>query len=450
MEDLKVLSEDPEPPGSGSSQTTVATLANEKTPTARRRIRPPRSMPSPAESLEALLPVDTFPSSPASLRRGPATTTDVTKSFRRRCYPLVGNADWNDWIWQLRNRITDFATLESMFELSDEERGVLKLDACGLPVAITPYYASLMSACDPGHPLRRTMIPTVHELKVRPEECEDPLGEDDTSPVPGLVHRYPDRVLFLATGTCAAYCRYCTRSRSVGCDQGIAPSKTRWQEAIDYIARTPRVRDVVVSGGDPLTMSDDSLEWLLSRLRAIPHLEIIRIGSKVPVVLPQRITPALVRMLKRYHPLWMSLHFTHPQELTPECGKACGLLADAGIPLGSQTVLLSQVNDNVGTMTELMRGLMRFRVRPYYIYQCDPVAGSGHFRTPVETGLEIIRGLRGFTSGYAVPSYVIDAPGGGGKIPLLPNYVESVDDKALHLRNYAGGIYHYPRTVSEG
>ncbi len=450
MEDLKVLSEDPEPPGScGIHQATVAPPPSRLVPAVARRTRSRLGAVVPtAEPFESLLPGESPFLPPPSVARDPLSTA-ATRAFRRRFFPLNTTAEWNDWRWQLSNRIDDLGTLSSMFELSAAERAALTAAGGSLPVAITPYYASLLAADDPQQPLRRTMIPVADELIVRPEEFTDPLGEDATSPVPGLIHRYPDRVLFLVTGACSAYCRYCTRSRTVGCDTAIAPNQARWEKALDYIRHTPQVRDVVVSGGDPLTLNDESLEWLLRELRGIGHVEIIRIGTKVPAVLPQRITPALVKMLKRYHPLWMSLHFTHPSELTPECGKACGLLADAGIPLGSQTVLLRGVNDSVDTMKSLMRGVMRFRVRPYYIYQCDPVAGSGHFRTTVEAGLEIIRGLRGFTSGYAVPHYVIDAPGGGGKIPLLPNYVEGVDDQAIHLRNYAGKLYHYPRTVSE-
>jgi lysine 2,3-aminomutase len=258
------------------------------------------------------------------------------------------------------------------------------------------------------------------------------------------VHRYPDRVLFLVTRFCSTNCRYCTRSRIVGSEHGQAGMKHCWQQAIDYIESTPRVRDVLVSGGDPLTLSDEKLEWLLSRLRKIPHVEMIRVGTKVPVVLPQRITPALARILKRYHPLWMSIHFTHPRELTLETAAACIRLADAGIPLGSQTVLLAGINDNVDTMKALVHGLLRIRVKPYYLYQCDPILGSAHFRTPVQKGLEIIAGLRGHTTGYAVPTYVIDAPGGGGKIPLLPDSVVGRKGEDLVLRNYQGRVFRYP------
>jgi KamA family protein/D-alanine--D-alanine ligase len=290
------------------------------------------------------------------------------------------------------------------------------------------------------------VVPTVHEFLKMPGEADDPLGEEDQSPVPGLVHRYPDRVLLLALDFCSTYCRYCTRSRIVG-HGAIHPSKARLEKAIDYIRSKPVIRDVLISGGDPLTLNDERLEWLLVRLRQIPHVEIIRIGTKIPAVLPQRITSKLARMLRKYHPLWMSVHFTHPAECTPQAYRACDQLADAGIPLGSQTVLLKDINDDVETQKELMHHLLRMRVRPYYLYQCDPISGSSHFRTPVEKGLNIIRGLRGFTSGYAVPTYVIDAPGGGGKIPLMPDYVMGHSQDSLLLRNYEGKMFQYPDTA---
>jgi len=279
-------------------------------------------------------------------------------------------------------------------------------------------------------------------------EDDDPLGEDHHSPVPGLVHRYPDRVLLLVLDFCSTYCRYCTRSRVVGHGE-ILPSEARLEKALDYIRQTPTVRDVLLSGGDPLALSDERLDWLLGQLRAIPHVEFVRLGTKMPAVLPQRITPELCRVLRKYHPLWMSLHFVHPEECTPESFRACGRLADAGIPLGSQTVLLKGVNDSVETMKELVHRLLLMRVRPYYLYQCDPISGSSHFRTPVAKGLEIIEGLRGHTTGYAVPNYVIDAPGGGGKIPLQPNYVAGRDGDFLLLRNYEGQVYRYPDPLAD-
>jgi lysine 2,3-aminomutase len=366
--------------------------------------------------------------------------------FRRTFFPTATEKDWNDWQWQIRNRIRHLDQLERMLSLSHPERSAVEMIQSKLPVGITPYFMSLLSKDDACDPLRRTVVPTTAEFTTGPGEADDPLGEDEQSPVPGLVHRYPDRVLLLVLDFCSTYCRYCTRSRVVG-HGAIYPSRSRLERAIDYIRSTPAVRDVLISGGDPLTLNDERLGWLLSRLREIPHVEIIRIGTKVPAVLPQRITPSLVRMLRRHHPVWMSLHFTHPAECTPEAYRACERLANAGIPLGSQTVLLKGINDSVETMKALCHHLLRMRVRPYYIYQCDPISGSGHFRTPVNTGLEIIRGLRGFTTGYAVPTYVIDAPGGGGKIPLMPNYVEGREGDDLLLRNYCDRSYRYPDVI---
>ena len=368
-----------------------------------------------------------------------------TAAFRARFYPNVSDDQWNDWRWQLRNRIKDLNTLEQLFTLSESEREAVRQHNGPLPVSITPYYASLIDPHNSRQPLRRTVVSVEEEYLFSPEEAVDPLGEDCHSPVPGLVHRYPDRALFLVTETCSVYCRYCTRSRMVGQKETtLRFNPEQWERALDYIAKNKQIRDVLLSGGDPLTLADNRLDWLLSRLRQIPHVEIVRIGSKVPVVLPQRITPALINVLKKYHPLFMSLHFTHPDELTPETAEACRRLADAGIPLGSQTVLLKGVNDNVSTTKKLMQGLLKIRVRPYYIYQCDPVLGSSHFRTSVKKGLDIIQGLRGHTSGYAVPSFVIDAPGGGGKIPLLPEYFQGWDGQDVILKNYEGKIFRYP------
>ncbi|MBN2031862.1 MAG: KamA family radical SAM protein [Deltaproteobacteria bacterium] len=365
-------------------------------------------------------------------------------AFRKRFFPESNLTEWNDWHWQLRHRIRDINSLSNLITLSEDERIAMTSMAGQLPLAITPYYASLLDRKDPLQPLRRCVIPVTGEYLHSAGEAADPLGEDHDSPVPGLVHRYPDRVLFLITDFCSTYCRYCTRSRMVGHGNGFAASMDRWEKALAYIASTPRVRDVLLSGGDPLTLPDESLQWLLTRLRRIKHVEFVRIGTKAPVVLPQRITPTLTRMLKKYHPLWMSIHFSHPEELTPEVSQACERLADAGIPLGSQTVLLAGINDRVETMKNLVHGLLKMRVKPYYLYQCDPILGSAHFRTPVQKGLEIIRGLRGHTTGYAVPTYVIDAPGGGGKIPLLPDYVVGRDGEDLLLTNYEGRTYRYP------
>lgn len=372
------------------------------------------------------------------------TVSQRSDAFRRRFYPQAGLRDWNDWRWQNRTRVRALADLDRMFRLTDDERQSIEMHKGALPVGITPYYASLVDPENPAQGLRRTVLPVMGEYLRSRGEADDPLGEDAHSPVPGLVHRYPDRVLLLVTNFCSVYCRYCTRARMVGSVGERSIRKHDLEKAIDYIAANPVIRDVLLSGGDPLSLDDERLEWILARLRAIPHVEFIRIGSKQPVVQPQRVTPALTRILKRYHPLWMSLHFTHPDELTPEVAEACARLADAGIPLGSQTVLLKGVNDDVATMKSLVQGLLRIRVRPYYLYQCDPISGSAHFRTPVEKGIEIIRGLRGHTTGYAVPTYVIDAPEGGGKIPVNPDYITGRDGDDLLLTNYANGSYRYP------
>ncbi len=365
--------------------------------------------------------------------------------FRRTFFPDASAREWNDWRWQLRHSIRGLEALERVLHLSEDERSALERSRNSLPNRITPYYASLLDRDDPTQPLRRTMVMVNQEFVRTPEEKIDPLSEDADSPVPGLVHRYPDRVLFLVTGTCPVYCRYCTRSRIVGNQDGEYEfSTTQWERAIDYIARTPVIRDVLLSGGDPLLLSDDRLEWVLSRLRQIPHVEFLRIGTKVPTVLPQRITPALVRMLRRYHPLWMSLHFIHPDELTPEVERACGRLADAGIPLGSQTPLLLGVNDSVDVCRRLFHGLLRCRVKPYYLYQADLVVGTSHFRTRVSKSLEIVEGLRGHTSGYAVPTFAIDVPGGGGKIPVLPTSQLPREGDDLLLRNYEGQVFRFP------
>ena len=369
--------------------------------------------------------------------------------FRKTYFPKCSQTEWDDWHWQLKNRITSLAQLAPMIHLSVEESEAINRYSRTLPLAVTPYYASLLEKDNPSQPIRRAVIPVTAEQQFFPGEASDPLGEDHDSPVPGLVHRYPDRALFLVTDFCSTYCRYCTRSRMVGQRSGTVFHKIRLERALAYIQEHREIRDVLLSGGDPLTLSDAKLEWLLTRLKQIPHVEFVRIGTKAPVVLPQRITPALTKMLKRYHPLWISIHFTHPDELTPETVQACERLADAGIPLGSQTVLLKGINDDVDTMKRLMQGLLKTRVRPYYLYQCDPILGSGHFRTTVEKGLEIIRGLRGYTTGYAVPNYVIDAPGGGGKIPLLPEYFMGRDGNDLVLKNYQGQLYRYPDPVDQ-
>jgi len=368
-----------------------------------------------------------------------------TRAFYRRFFPDTSSAEWNDWRWQMRARIRSLAELSRIFALSADERDAVERHTGALPVGITPYYASLMGLADPAEPLRRTHVMTGGEYLRGVGEADDPLGEDHDSPVPGIVHRYPDRVLFLTTGTCSTYCRYCTRARAVGNPGGeYQLSVKQWEKALAYLEIHTEVRDVLLSGGDPLTLGDDRLDWLLTRLRALKHIEFLRIGTKMPVVLPQRITKDFAKMLKKHHPLFMSLHVTHPKELTAEMMEATARLADAGIPLGSQTVILKGVNDDPAVMVPLMQGLLRYRVKPYYLYMCDPIRGSAHFRTNVEKGLEIISALRGHTTGYATPIFSIDAPGGGGKIQLAPDPVVGRDGDDLLLRNFEGKIYRYP------
>lgn len=353
----------------------------------------------------------------------------------------VPPSQWNDWRWQLAHRLNTVGDFDRVLDLTPDE--IVGLSAQRrFRVEVTPYFASLMDGNDPGCPIRRQVIPTASEIAPNAAGMVDSLAEDAHSPVPGLVHRYPDRVLMLVTNQCASYCRYCTRSRIVGTSRGQYSSAS-YERQLAYIAATPQVRDVLLSGGDPLMLSHQVLQGLLGRLRAIPHVEIVRIGTRVPVFVPQRITDELVEMLRRYHPLWMNIHFNHPKEITPEVDTALSRLADAGIPLGSQTVLMAGVNDCPSIMLELVRKLVKSRVRPYYIYQCDLVQGAGHFRTPVAKGIEIIEALRGHTSGLAVPTFVIDAPRGGGKVPILPNYLLSMSDSQVVVRNYEGFITTY-------
>ena len=362
---------------------------------------------------------------------------DARIQFRTQHFPECSEEQWNDWRWQMRNRLRSSADFARVLTLSeDEEKALSQRER--FSSAITPYYASLLPADLADDPLRRTVVPNLAEFAVSHGDCQDPLAEDSHSPVPGIIHRYPDRVLFLVTDHCPVYCRYCTRSRLVGGNADFDLTRRQWQRGIDYIAATPSIHDVLISGGDPLIMGDDRLDWLLSRLSGISHLDYIRIGSKVPVVLPTRVTPSLCRMLKKHHPLFMSIHITHPRELTSEAGEACMRLADAGLPLGSQTVLLKGVNDDAQTLRDLMRGLLRIRVRPYYLLQCDPITGSGHFRTSLEHGKSLIRELRGHLSGYAIPHYIVDLPGGGGKIPLVPEYITGHDGKDWIATNFQG------------
>jgi lysine 2,3-aminomutase len=355
----------------------------------------------------------------------------------------VSDSDWNDWRWQLRNRIATLEALEALMALTPEEREGVVLAGHKLALAITPYFFNLIDRQNPECPIRRQVVPRVEETVPAPWESVDPLAEDDYMVAPGLVHRYPDRVLFLVTDRCAAYCRYCTRSRVVS-GVGDQHLETDFTAALDYIRQHAEVRDVLLSGGDPLLFSDERLEHLLAQLRAIPHVEFLRIGSRVPVFLPQRITRELCAMLRKFHPLWMSIHTNHPREATAEVREACGRLADAGIPLGNQSVLLRGVNDDAEVMKALMHKLLMMRVRPYYIYQCDLVKGTHHLRASVRKGIEIVEALRGHTTGYAVPQFVIDAPGGGGKVPVGPEYVLAMNGQRIVIRNHEGKVFEYP------
>ena len=372
------------------------------------------------------------------------------KTFRsagKGSWSSVSDADWNDWKWQLKNRVTRVEQLDRLLPgMTPEERaGVLLAGESKLAMAITPYFFNLLDASDEVCPIRRQVIPRLEETTTAPWETLDPVGEDAHSPVPGLVHRYPDRVLFLVTDRCAAYCRYCTRSRLVSNASGY-DFHPEFDRQIAYIAEHPEIRDVLLRGGDPLLFNDEKLEYLLGRLRAIPHVEFLRIGSRVPIFLPQRITPELCAMLRQFHPLFVSVHTNHPRELTTEVREALGRLADAGIPLGNQSVLLRHVNDDPVVMKALVQKLLLCRVRPYYIYQCDLIAGSAHLRSTVSRGLEIMDSLRGHTTGYAVPQYVIDAPGGGGKIPVNPGYILRKSANKVILRNFEGKVFEYPES----
>lgn len=354
----------------------------------------------------------------------------------------VTKEEWDDWKWQVRNRISDVETLKQVINLTPEEEENIGEVLKKFRVGITPYYASLMDPEDHNCPIRMQAVPTIMETHESISDMEDPLDEDVDSPVEGLTHRYPDRVLFLITDQCSMYCRHCTRRRFAGQhDMGVP--RDRIDNAIEYIRNTPQIRDVLLSGGDCLLVSDDLLEYIIKSLREIPHVEIIRLGSRTPVVLPQRITDDLVNMLKKYHPIWLNTHFNHPKEITEESKEACRKLADVGIPLGNQSVLLRGINDCPHIMKDLVHGLVKIRVRPYYIYQCDLSMGIEHFRTKVSKGIEIIEALRGHTSGYAVPTFVVDAPGGGGKIPVMPQYLISSSPTKVVLRNYEGIITTY-------
>lgn len=363
-------------------------------------------------------------------------------SRRKEFFPNVTDEQWNDWTWQVKNRIETVEDLKKYIPLTaDEEEGV-KQCLKALRMSITPYYLSLIDINDPHDVIRKQAVTTAAELHKSDFDLDDPLHEDGDSPVPGLTHRYPDRALLLVTDQCSMYCRHCTRRRFAGQSDGCLPT-SQIDNAIAYIAKTPVIRDVIISGGDPLLLSDDRIEYILKKLREIPHVEVIRLGTRTPVVMPQRITEDLVNMIKKYHPIWVNTHFNHPNEITEESKTACERLANAGVPIGNQSVLLRGVNDCVHVMKKLVNDLVRIRVRPYYIYQCDLSMGLEHFRTSVARGIEIIEGLRGHTTGFCVPTFVVDAPGGGGKIPVMPNYVISQGHNKVILRNFEGVITTY-------
>lgn len=405
-------------------------------------------MTSPVETVikESQAVSDIIPAISPSTSYKPKVELSPEEEKILKLYPGATVADWEDWRWQIRNRIRTEDMLTKLVKLTAEERKGVEGCKDKLTMSIPPYFASLIDADDTGCPIRLQSIPRGTELKKTSHEMADPCGEDKNSPVHGLVHRYPDRVLFLVNEMCAMYCRYCTRSRMVG-DGNHTIRPSTHEAAFDYIRSNKKIRDVLISGGDPLTLGDGMLEHIIKTLKAIPHVEFVRIGTRIPCTLPQRVTPELMAMFKKYSPLWMSIHFNHPKEITPRVKLACNMIADSGIPMGSQTVLLKGINDRVHVMRKLVHELLKIRVRPYYIYQCDPILGSSHFRTPVSVGINIIEKLRGHTTGYAVPTFVIDGPGGGGKIPISPNYVIASKNGKYTLRNFAGKkfTYHDPQ-----
>lgn len=372
--------------------------------------------------------------------------SESRKVYTRAAYWRdVSDEDWMDWRWQMSHRLNTLEELDNVINLTKSEKKALEKKGL-FRVDITPYFASLIDPDDPLCPVRKQVIPTSQEVVPFQSMMEDSLAEDKHSPVPGLVHRYPDRVLMLVTTQCASYCRYCTRSRIVG-DPSQTFSRKEFEAQIEYIEKTPQIRDVLLSGGDPMVLAPKLLDMILSRLRDIPHVEIIRIGSRVPVFLPMRVTDEFCQMISKYHPFWLNIHVNHPKEITPELAEACDRLLKAGVPLGNQSVLLAGVNDSVHIQRKLVHELVKIRVRPYYLYQCDLVAGSGHFRTTISKGIEIMEGLRGHTSGYSIPAYVVDAPGGGGKIPIMPNYVLAQAPGKVVLRNFEGFITTYEEPI---
>lgn len=367
----------------------------------------------------------------------PPTSYDL----RPAVWKDISREQWNDWHWQMKNLVRDIDDLKQYVNLTPDEAEAVRRKP-DLKLGITPHFASLMEPDDPTCPIRLQVVPTMAEFALDDPDLNDPLGEDAHMPVPGLVHRYPDRVLIDITDQCVSYCRHCTRRRLVG--TGTLPvTKARTELIAQYLEAHPEVRDALISGGDGFFISDDLLEYVLNRFRQIKSLEIIRFGTRVPIFLPQRVTDRLVNTLKKYHPIWVNIHINHPKELTPEVREACAKLADSGMPLGSQTVLLAGINDCPNLMKNMVRQLVSMRVRPYYIYQCDLSQGIGHFRTPVSVGISIMEALRGHTTGFAVPTFVVDAPGGGGKIPVMPNYLVSMNDQKVVLRNFEGVITTY-------
>jgi lysine 2,3-aminomutase len=396
-------------------------------------------------------PVGTSVAEPIEVREQPVYRSPVERHFPyapRSIWTSATDTEWSDWRWQQRHRVTTMEQLSKVIHVSPSELEGFEKTSADFHMGITPYYAALMDHDDPTCPVRQQSVPVMGELSIYPEDLEDPLGEESDMPVPGVTHRYPDRVLFYLTHNCPVYCRHCTRKRKVS-DPSSAAAKKQIEDGLAYIERTPAIRDVVLSGGDPLTLSDERLDYVLGRLRAMPHIEVFRLGTRNLVTLPQRVTRDFAKMLRKHMPIYVHTHFNHPKECTREAYEACRLLADAGCVLGNQMVLLKGVNDDPKIVKELNHKLLMMSVRPYYIYQCDLAKGISHFRTPVETGLRIIEALRGWTSGMAVPHFVVDAPKGGGKIPVIPNYVVSHEGNKLTLRNYEGKTFEYFEPGSE-
>jgi lysine 2,3-aminomutase len=369
---------------------------------------------------------------------------------RDRFFSNIPDSTWKDWRWHFRNRITTVDELARFIPLSSEERAQLKLVTLKYPLSVTPYYLSLINLDDPDDPIRKQAIPSILEITMGMVGQEDPLDEKGDSVVPGLVHRYPDRVLMVLTDICPMFCRHCTRKREWRSGGWVRPP-VEVEAMLNYIRQHRAIRDVIISGGDPLTLATPRLEGVISRIRAIRHVEIIRLGTRFPVVLPQRIDDELCSMLSRYSPIWLNTHFNHHREVTPEAAAACDRLLRSGVPVNNQSVLLRGVNDSVAEQMRLCHGLLRVKVRPYYLFQCDEVQGTEHLRTPVEVGVSIIEGLRGHTSGLAVPTFVVDLPQGGGKVPLQPNYVLAKKRGEVLLRNYEGRLFRYrdPKAPAE-